>query len=77
MSEVMTSPVKVAHDDTNPSEALSVMASNRFRHLPIVGDGMKLEGMLSLSRVLHWIVEDLSQELTALDCYMRADGPGG
>ena len=77
MSEVMTSPVKVAHADTKPSEALSVMASNRFRHLPIVGNGMKLEGMLSLSRVLHWIVEDLSQELTALDCYMRADGPGG
>jgi len=77
MSEVMTSPVKVAHPNTNPSEALTIMATNRFRHLPIVSEGMKLEGMLSLSRVLYWINEDLSQELKALDAYVSADGPGG
>jgi CBS-domain-containing membrane protein len=77
MSDVMTAPVKVVHADTCPSEALSIMATNRFRHLPIVGDGMKLDGMLSLSRVLYWVVEDQSQELKALDAYLCADGPGG
>ena len=77
MSEVMTSPCQVAHPDTNPSEALSIMATHHFRHLPIVSHGMKLEGMLSLSRVLSWINTELSQELRALDAYLRADGPGG
>lgn len=75
--EVMTSPVEVAHADTEPSEALDTMATRNFRHLPIVDADRKVEGMLSMRHLLHRMVHDLSQELQALDAYVRADGPGG
>ena len=77
VSEVMSSPVQVAHQDTNPSEVLSIMDSNHFRHLPIVDDESRVKGMLSIRHCLHRMVEDLYQELQALDSYVSADGPGG
>jgi CBS domain-containing protein len=77
VSEVMSSPVQVAHQDTNPSEVLSIMDSNHFRHLPIVDDESRVQGMLSIRHCLHRMVEDLYQELQALDSYVSADGPGG
>lgn len=77
VGEVMSSRVEVAHLDTNPSEALSIMDSHHFRHLPIVDDHGKVLGMLSVRHLLHRMVEDLSQELEALDSYVSADGPGG
>ena len=77
VSEVMSSSVQVAKADTNPSEALSMMDSGHFRHLPIVDDKHHVQGMLSIRHLLHHIVEDLSQELKALDSYVSADGIGG
>ena len=77
VGEVMTSQVEVAHRDTKYSEALSIMDSHHFRHLPIVDDHGKVLGMLSVRHLLHRMVEDLSQELEALDSYVSADGPGG
>jgi CBS domain-containing protein len=77
VSDVMSSPVQTVHVDTNPSEVLAVMDSNHFRHLPIVDEQNRLQGMLSIRHLLHRMVEDLSQELHALDAYMCADGPGG
>lgn len=77
VSEVMSSPVEVAHADTNPSEALSIMDSRHFRHLPIVDEENRIRGMLSLRHLLHRMVQDLSEELEALDAYVSADGPGG
>jgi CBS domain-containing protein len=77
VSEVMSTTVQVATADTNPSEALSMMDSGHFRHLPIVDDENRVQGILSIRHLLHHIVEDLSQELQALDSYVSADGIGG
>lgn len=77
VSEVMTSPVEVAHPDSDPNEALSTMASRNFRHLPIVDEENRIQGMLSMRHLLHRMVYDLSQELQALDAYIKTDSPGG
>ena len=77
ISEVMTSPVQVTRKDTNPCEALKIMDSNHFRHLPIVDDESRIKGTLSIRHALHHMVEDLSQELHALESYLCADGIGG
>jgi len=77
ISEVMSSPAQAAHQDLNPSEALSIMDSNHFRHLPIVDDQDRVTGILSIRHLLHRMIEDLSQELQALDSYVSADGIGG
>jgi len=77
VSDVMTSPVETAHPDTNPGEALEVMVSNHFRHLPIVDNENRLQAMLSIRHLLNCMVDQLSDELHALDSYLCADGPGG
>lgn len=77
VSDVMTSPVEVGRADTDPNEALETMASRNFRHLPIVDDDNRIQGMLSIRHLLHRMVFELSQELQALDAYIKTDGPGG
>jgi CBS domain-containing protein len=77
VSDVMTSPIEMAHPDTNPGDALEIMVSKHFRHLPIVDKENKLQGMLSIRHLLQCMVEQLSDELHALDSYICADGPGG
>ena len=77
VTDVMTPGVEVAHADTDPSEALATMASRNFRHLPIVDADNKILGMLSMRHLLNRMVYDLSQEVQALDAYIKADGPGG
>ena len=77
VSSVMTSPVKVVNVNTTGSQALAIMDSNKFHHLPVVDDGCHILGMVSTSHLLHHIVEDLKDELDSLDAYICADGPGG
>jgi CBS domain-containing protein len=75
--EVMTTPVELATSATGPGEALATMVERHFRHLPIVDDGGKLLGMLSIRNVLQWRIDDLTQELDSLEQYVANDGPGG
>lgn len=77
VSEVMTSPVETISEETTAEEALNHMLDRHLRHLPIVGEGGKLLGMLSIRNLLEHMVEDLSHELHSLDQYLLNDGPGG
>lgn len=75
--EVMTTSVELATPETTPGEALSTMIDRHFRHLPVADRYGKLLGMLSIRNVLQWRIDDLSQELDALEQYVSNDGPGG
>jgi CBS domain-containing protein len=75
--EVMTTPVELATPETTPGEALSTMVDRHFRHLPIADGYGKLLGTLSIRNVLQWRIDDLSNELDALEQYVSNDGPGG
>ena len=77
VSSVMTSPVKVVNETTSGKEALALMLSNKFHHLVIVDDSCHILGMVSTNRLLHHLVEGLTDELDSLDAYICADGPGG
>jgi CBS domain-containing protein len=77
ISEVMTSPVETATEETTAEEALTHMLDRHLRHLPIVGENGQLLGMLSIRNLLEHMVEDLSRELNSLDQYLLNDGPGG
>jgi CBS domain-containing protein len=77
ISEVMTSPVETVAEETSAEEALTHMLDRHLRHLPIVGQGGALLGMLSIRNLLEHMVEDLSRELHSLDQYLLNDGPGG
>ncbi len=77
VSEAMTSsPVTVQYRLTS-DEALQVMAKKRIRHLPVVGESGKVEGMLSLRHLLGQKAENLEQNLDSLVAHVSADGIGG
>ncbi|HLY63292.1 MAG TPA: CBS domain-containing protein [Terriglobia bacterium] len=77
MSEVMTSPVETATDETAAQEALSHMLDRHLRHLPLVNGEGKLQGMLSIRNLLEHMVEGLAREVESLDQFLLNDGPGG
>jgi CBS domain-containing protein len=77
ISEVMTSPVETAAEDTTAPEALKHMLDRHLRHLPIVQADGHLLGMLSIRNLLEHMVEDLSREVESLDQFLLNDGPGG
>ncbi len=77
LSEVMTSPVETATEDTPAQEALSHMLERHLRHLPIVKADGRLLGMLSIRNLLEHMVEGLSREVESLDQFLLNDGPGG
>jgi len=77
VAEVMTSPVETASEETTAAEALTLMLDRHLRHVPIVGNGGRLLGMLSIRNLLEDQVEDLQRSLHSLDQYLSNDGPGG
>jgi CBS domain-containing protein len=77
MSEVMTSPVETANDETTAQEALTHMLDRHLRHLPLVNAEGKLLGMLSVRNLLEHMVEGLSREIESMDQFLLNDGPGG
>ncbi len=75
--EFMTTPVHTASSEISPGEALTLMLDRHFRHLPIVDNDGKLQGILSLRDLLQWRADDLSHELDALEQYYSNDSLGG
>jgi CBS domain-containing protein len=75
--DLMTTGVQTATPGITPGEALSLMLERHFRHLPIVDEGGRLLGILSLRNVLQWRADDMSRELDALEQYYSNDSLGG
>ncbi|RMD99007.1 MAG: CBS domain-containing protein [Calditrichaeota bacterium] len=76
--DVMTPNPHVAPaTEMEPGEAFEFMTDKHFRHLPIVDQEGKIQGMLSVRHLMHHIVEKLSHELEGLSAYLTADGIGG
>lgn len=59
--EVMTADPKTIPEDAPIESALSLMASGRFRRLPVVNGEGKLVGLLSLDDVLMLFAEEFTQ----------------
>ena len=77
VSEVMTPQCVSAKKDMELGEALQIMASHHFRHLPVVDHNNKVLGLLSIRDLLHTRVDRLSQELDSLVAFFTADGIRG
>jgi signal transduction histidine kinase len=65
VSDVMTASVVTCAPETTVSEALSLMASHRFRHLPVVQDNAVL-GLISIRDVLEFRLEGLEENFASL-----------
>lgn len=70
-----TQPVTIT-SDTSLEQALEIMVSNHFRHLPIV-DGDEVMGMATVRRVLKHKLDEGKEELESVVSFFTADGIGG
>jgi signal-transduction protein with cAMP-binding, CBS, and nucleotidyltransferase domain len=77
VSQVMTSPVVTLHPNTHPEEALRIMLEKNIRHLLLSEDGRRPCGMLSLRRLLNFIVKEQRDDLEHVASFLMVDGPGG
>ena len=75
--DVMTTPVITLHPHTDPEEALRLMLEKNIRHLLLSEDGARAAGMLSLRKLLNYLVEDQRDNLVHLEAFMNVDGIGG
>jgi len=64
-SDLMTRSVVTCSPETEISEALSLMALHRIRHLPVLANG-KIQGLVSIRDVLRFRLDSLEQSVTAL-----------
>jgi len=77
VGEVMTFPAETITEETSEEDALIHMVERHVRHLPIIGAGGQLKGILSVRNLLEHRVDELARELHSLDQYLANDGPGG
>lgn len=61
--DMMTTAVELATEQTSEAEALKVMLERHYRHLPVVDNGGRLLGMLSIRHVLEVRIDELVQQL--------------
>jgi CBS domain-containing protein len=77
VSSIATSPVEVLSQDTELGEAMKLMATRPFNHLPIVDSESRVVGLATTKRIMKQTIEKLSDELGSLEAYISADGIGG
>jgi CBS domain-containing protein len=77
VSAVMTSPVVPIDAGASVADALRLMVTRNFRHLPIVDKNAKVLGMLSMRQLMREQIDRLEQQVGALENYIGAEGVAG
>jgi CBS domain-containing protein len=68
---IMTSPVRTVTPEQRSSECMRLMSDHRFRHLPVVDDGVLL-GVVSIGDLLKTVIEEQRQEIGQLQAYIAS-----
>jgi CBS domain-containing protein len=70
VSAIMTADVRTAQSDSSVNELMQVMTERRFRHMPVVDDGV-LTGIISIGDVVKSRMSELEFERDQLDSYVH------
>jgi CBS domain-containing protein len=68
-AQIMTRMVKTATPHTTVGEAMSMMTSGRFRHLPVLENG-RLAGIISIGDVVKTRLTQQEHEVDSLKAYV-------
>ena len=67
--QLMTADVRTATPHTTVEQAMEMMTSGRFRHLPVL-EGGKLVGLVSIGDVVKARISQQEQEVDSLKAYV-------
>ena len=70
VSAVMTKNLIICVPDDSIENAMRVMTNKRIRHLPIIGEGRRLVGILSIGDIVKAKLDDASTEIRFLRDYV-------
>ena len=68
-ADLMTSDVTTATPQTTVAEAMEMMTSGRFRHVPVLDEG-RLVGLVSIGDVVKAKIADAEHEVDSLRSYV-------
>ena len=71
--DVMTSPVMFVRPDQTSEQCMALMTDNRLRHLPVVDDGGKLVGLISIGDLVKDIISEQKFVIEQLGHYISGD----
>lgn len=74
--DIMTSPVVFVTPKHTVDDCMSIMTKHHFRHLPVMGDGGNVVGLVSLGDLVKWIVSNQAQHIEELEGYITGKYPG-
>ncbi len=69
VERVMTRAVKTASPATSVAQAMGIMSEGRFRHLPVMADGV-LIGIVSIGDIVKARIMQQEQEVDSLKAYV-------
>ncbi len=74
VSSLMTSSVVTVGTETTIDDAMEIMTSSRFRHLPVVDDAGHIAGLVSIGDIVKAKLTALEDEKSALLDYVNRGG---
>lgn len=77
VADVMETDVRTIAPGASHGAAAELMIEHHCRHLPIVDDDGTVLGMLSIRHLYREQLRRLHGQMSSLQSYLGADGPGG
>ena len=77
VQDVMTTDVVAIQQTTTADDAVKLMKDWHIRHLPIIRDDGRVEGIVEIRNLFHEKFDDMTHELESLERYIATDGIGG
>lgn len=77
VAEVMTSELHMISASGTHAQAAQLMLEAHCRHLPVMLEGQRLGGILSIRHLYRDQLRRLRNEMSSLQGFLSADGPGG
>jgi CBS domain-containing protein len=74
VADVMTTTLTTAGPETRVEDAMAMMTTNRFRHLPIL-DANKLVGLVSIGDLMRWVSMNQEAHIQHLTDYITGKAP--